>query len=122
MFITRYAEVSISLRRLKIGSPALRPLCDIAIVNTQQQWQLQEMINVVAEALFESKKGKMSKNLCFAISHNDFKNTFRISAYSMLLAEKMEEIFNYLAQRYQRLRPGQKLPEVLTGGIQQSFF
>jgi hypothetical protein len=73
---------------------------DTAIVNTQQQWQLQEMINAVAEALFESKKGKMPKTQCFAISHNDFKNTFRIPVYSMLPAEKIGEAINYLSQRY----------------------
>jgi hypothetical protein len=95
---------------------------DTAIVNAQQQWQLQEMINAVAEALFESKKGKMPKTQCFAISHNDFKNTFRIPVYSMLPAEKMEEAVHYLAQRYKHFRPGVQLPQIFTDGTQQSLF
>lgn len=94
---------------------------DTAIINTQQQWQLQEMIYAVAEALFESKKGKLPKTQCFAMSHNDFKDTFRVPVYSMLPAEKMEEAVNYLAQRYQHLKPGGKLPEVFSDGIQQSL-
>jgi len=92
-----------------------------AIVNVQQQWQLQEMINAVAEALFESKKGKLPKTQCFAMSHNDFKNTFRVPVYSMLPAEKMDEAVNYLAQRYQHLKPSRKLPEVFSDGIQQNL-
>ena len=95
---------------------------DTAIVNTQQQWQLQEMINAVAEALFESKKGKMPKTQCFAISHNDFKNTFRIPVYSMLPAERMEDAINYLAQRYKHFRPGVQMPQIFTDGTQQSLF
>ncbi|MGE5377613.1 MAG: phage antirepressor N-terminal domain-containing protein [Bacteroidota bacterium] len=95
---------------------------DTAIVNAQQQWQLQEMINAVAEALFESKKGKMPKTQCFAISHNDFKNTFRIPVYSMLPAERMEDAINYLAQRYKHFRPGVQLPQIFTDGTQQSLF
>ena len=34
---------------------------DTAVVNAQQQWQLQEMINTVAEALFESRTRKCQK-------------------------------------------------------------
>lgn len=92
-----------------------------SVINVQQQWQLQEMINAVAEALFESKKGKLPKTQCFAMSHNDFKTTFRVPVYSMLPAEKMEEAVNYLAQRYQHLKPGGKLPEVFSDGIQQNL-
>jgi hypothetical protein len=95
---------------------------DTALVNTQQQWQLQEMINAVAEALFESKRGKLPKTQCFAISHNDFKNTFRIPVYSMLPAEKMEEAIKYLAQRYKHFRPGAQLPQMSADGTQQSLF
>ncbi len=95
---------------------------ETAIVNAQQQWQLQEMINAVAEALFESRKGKLPKTQCFAISHNDFKNTFRIPVYSMLPEEKMEEAINYLAQRYRHFKPGTQLPQIFTDGTQQSLF
>jgi hypothetical protein len=95
---------------------------DTAIVNAQQQWQLQEMINAVAEALFESKKGKLPKTQCFAITHNDFKETFQIPVYSILPESKMGEAVNYLTHRYQHLKPGAKLPEVFSDGIQQNLF
>jgi hypothetical protein len=95
---------------------------DTALVNAQQQWQSQEMINAVAEALFESKKGEMPKTQCFATSHNDFKNTFRIPVCSMLPAEKMEEAINYLAQRYKHFKPGAQLPQIFADGTQQSLF
>jgi len=95
---------------------------DTAVVNAQQQWQLQEMINAVAEALFESKKGKLPKTQCFAICYNEFKDTFQIPIYSMLPAERMDDAINHLAQRYQHFKPGTQLPEIFTDGTQQSLF
>jgi len=95
---------------------------DTAIVNIQQQWQLQETINAMAETLFESKKGKMSKTQCFAIGPHDFKHTFRIPMYSMLPESKIEEAINYLAQRYRHFKPGTQLPQIFTDGTQQSLF
>lgn len=59
---------------------------------------------------------------CFAISGNDFKNSFQIPVYSMLLAEKMEKAINYLAQRYKHFRPGAQLPQIFMDGTQQSLF
>jgi len=94
---------------------------DTAIINVQQQWQVQEMINAVAEALYESKKGKMPKTQCFALCHNDFKSMFRVPVYSMLSADQMQEAINYLAQRYQHCKPGAKLPQIFTDGSQQSL-
>ncbi len=97
-------------------------ISDVAVVNTQQQRQLQKMIEAVAEALFESKNGKLPKNQCFAMSYNEFKDVFQIPIYSMLPESKMEEAINYLAKRYRHLKPGAPLPEVFTGGTQQSLF
>ncbi len=93
-----------------------------AIVNAQQQWQLQEMITAVAEALFESKNKKMPKTQCFAICYNDFKDTFQIPVYSMLPESKMGEAINYLAKRYGHFKPGAPLPEIFTAGTQHSLF
>ena len=95
---------------------------DVAVVNTQQQRQLQKMIEAVAEALFESKNGKLPKNQCFAMSYNEFKDTFQIPIYSMLPESKMEEAINYLAKRYGHFKPGAPLPQIFTGGTQQSLF
>ena len=95
---------------------------DTAVVNAQQQWQLQEMINTVAEALFESKNKKMPKTQCFAICYNDFKDVFQIPIYSMLPESKMEEAINYLAKRYGHFKPGAPLPKIFTDGTQQSLF
>ncbi len=62
------------------------------------------------------------KNQCFAMSYNEFKDVFQIPIYSMLPESKMEEAINYLAKRYRHLKPGAPLPEVFTGGTQQSLF
>lgn len=95
---------------------------DTAVVNAQQQWQLQEMINTVAEALFESKNKKMPKTQCFAICYAEFKDTFQIPIYSMLPESQMEAAINYLAKRYGHFKPGTQLPEIFTDGTQQSLF
>lgn len=95
---------------------------DVAVVNAQQQRQLQNMIEAVAEALFESKKKKMPKTQCFAICYNEFKDTFQIPIYSMLPESRMEDAINYLAKRYGHFKPGTPLPEIFTDGTQQSLF
>jgi hypothetical protein len=121
-----YRQVRGALNRIAVIEDRLARIegfvSDTEIVNIQHQWQLQETINAVAETLFESKKGKMSKTQCFAIGHHDFKHTFRIPVYSMLPESKIEEAINYLAQRYQHFRPGTNLPQIFTDGTQQSLF
>jgi hypothetical protein len=92
-----------------------------AIINTRQQWQIKTMLEAVGEALYENKGGKMPKTQCHALTQNDFKQQFQVPVYSLLPENKMEEAVNYLAQRYQRLKPGEKLPQVFTEGIQQSL-
>jgi hypothetical protein len=92
-----------------------------AIINVRQQWQIKTMIEFVGEALYESKGGKMSKTQCHALAQNDFKRQFQLPVYSLLPASQMAEAVNYLAQRYQRLKPGAKLPQVFTDGTQQSL-
>jgi len=93
-----------------------------AIINTRQQWQIKIMIESVGEALYESKRGKLPKTQCHALAQTDFKQQFQLPVYSLLPEQRMEEAVNYLAQRYQHLRPGAKLPEVFSDGIQQNLF
>ncbi len=95
---------------------------EVAVVNAQQQRQLQNMIETVAEALFEAKNGKLPKTQCFAMCYNEFKDTFQIPIYSMLPESKMEEALNYLAKRYGHFKPGAPLPQIFTDGTQQSLF
>ena len=92
-----------------------------AIINTRQQWQIKAMIEQVGEALFEQKGNKMPKTQCHAMVQNDFKAHFQVPVYSLLPESKMEEAVNYLAQRYQHLKPNVKLPGVFTDGIQESL-
>lgn len=92
-----------------------------AIINTRQQWQIKTMLEAVGEALYENKGGKMPKTQCHGLVQNDFKQQFQLPVYSLLPESKMEEAVNYLAQRYQRFRPGAKLPEVFLDGIQQNL-
>lgn len=92
-----------------------------AIINTRQQWQIKAMIEQVGEALFEQKGNKMPKTQCHAMVQNDFKAHFQVPVYSLLPEHKMEEAVNYLAQRYQHLKPSAKLPGVFTDGIQESL-
>lgn len=93
-----------------------------AIINTRQQWQIKTIIEAVGEALYESKRGKLPKTQCHALAQNDFKQQFQVPVYSLLPEQRMEEAVNYLAQRYQHLKPGAKLPEVFSDGIQQNLF
>jgi antirepressor protein len=95
---------------------------DTAIVNDQQQWQLQQMLHAVGEAMYESKGGKMPKTQCHALTQNDFKREFQVPVYSLLKENKMNEAVKYLTQRYQHFKPGTQLPEVFTDGIQSSLF
>jgi hypothetical protein len=95
---------------------------DVAVVNAQQQRQLQRMIETVAEALFETKNGKLPKSQCFGMCYNEFKDTFQIPVYSMLPEGRMEEAVNYLARRYRHLKPGAPVPQIFTDGTQQSLF
>lgn len=92
-----------------------------AVINTRQQWQIKTMIEAVGEALYENKGGTMPKTQCHGLAQNDFKQQFRLPVYSLLPESKMEEAVNYLTQRYQRLRPGAKLPEVFSDGIQKNL-
>ncbi len=94
---------------------------DTAVVNAQQQRQLQNMIETVAEALFKSKNKKMPKTQCFAICYNEFKDTFQIPIYSMLPESRMEDAINYLAKRYGHFKPGTPLPQIFTDGTQPSL-
>jgi len=93
-----------------------------AIINVRQQWQIKTMLEAVGEALYENKGGKMPKTQCHALTQNDFKQQFQIPVYSLLPESKMEESVNYLTQRFQRLKPGTKLPEVFMDGIQKNMF
>jgi len=93
-----------------------------AIINTRQQWQIKTMIEAVGEALYESKGGKVPKTQCHALAQNDFKQQFQLPVYSLLPEQRIDEAVNYLAQRYQHLKPGAKLPEVFSDGIQQNLF
>ena len=95
---------------------------DVAVVNAQQQRQLQRMIETVAEALFEARNGKLPKSQCFGMCYNEFKDTFQIPIYSMLPEGRMEEAINYLAKRYKHFKPGAPLPQIFTGGTQRSLF
>lgn len=95
---------------------------DVAVVNAQQQRQLQRMIETVAEALFETKNGKLPKSQCFAICYNEFKDVFQIPVYSMLPEGRMEEAISYLTKRYRHLKPGAPVPQIFTDGTQQSLF
>lgn len=92
-----------------------------AIINTRQQWQIKAMIEQVGEALFEQKGNKMPKTQCHEMVQNDFKAHFQVPVYSLLPESRMEEAVNYLAQRYQHLKPSVKLPGVFTDGIQESL-
>lgn len=93
-----------------------------AIINTRQQWQIKTMIEAVGEALYESKREKLPKTQCHALAQNDFKQQFQLPVYSLLPELRMEDAVKYLAQRYQHFKPGEKLPEVFSDGIQKSLF
>lgn len=94
----------------------------VAIVNVQQQWQLQQMLHAVGEVMYESKGNKMPRTQCHALVQNDFKREFKVPVYSLLPESRMDDAVSYLSQRYQHLNPGQNLPEVFTDGTQQSLF
>jgi hypothetical protein len=74
------------------------------------QWQLQEMINAVGEALFESKKGKLPKTQC---CHKPQ----RPQEHLPNAAERMKDAISCLAQHYRHFKPGVRVPQIFTDGV-----
>ncbi|MFZ1043640.1 MAG: phage antirepressor N-terminal domain-containing protein [Anaerolineales bacterium] len=91
------------------------------IITPLQQRQILIMIEAVGEALFENQKGKMPKTQCHALAQNEFKAKFQIPVYSLLPENRMDEAVSHLTQQYQHLKPGVKLPEIFSDGIQRTL-
>lgn len=91
-----------------------------ALVNSAQSKLLMDAIGVVAEAMHE--RTRETKSLCFAKTHDDFKTAFQIPIYSFLPAERLPAAVTFLGSRWQRLNPGQPLPEIFGGSHQPSLF
>ena len=96
-------------------------LVDRAIINSAQAKQLSDMIGLVAVAM-HARNRKKAKSLCFAEVHNDFKATFDVHIYSVLPVDRIDEALDYLANRWQRLNPGDPLPDIFRSGHQPSLF
>jgi hypothetical protein len=95
-------------------------LVDRAIINSAQAKMISDMIGMVALSMHERNR-KKAKSLCFAEVHGDFRDTFDVHIYSVLPEDQIEKAIAYLAARWERLNPGEPLPEIFQGGHQPSL-
>jgi hypothetical protein len=92
-----------------------------ALVSSAQAKLLSDLIGLVALSM-HARNPRKPKSLCFAEAHNDFKANFDVHIYSVLPEDGMEEAVRYLAGRWEKLNPGEPLPEMFRGGHQPALF
>jgi len=114
-------SLGLTIQRLDERFSALeaRLLSDLTI-NSEQAWQVSEMLKAVGTALWETRK--YGKSESYALVQEDFKSQFGIHIYSALPVNRMDDAIQYLAGCYRRLKPGVPLPDVFTGGHQAALF
>lgn len=85
-----------------------------ANIYPEQALMIGEMIKAVGTAMYEAHRAK-SKSEAYMNAQSDFKREFGVHLYTALPQKRLDEAVQFLARRWQHLKPGQPLPNIFEG-------